>query len=257
MSRPTLWLLVFASASPLIALDPHQPIRQLYHTVWTARDGLTGEVHALAQTADGFLWAGTRDGLFRFDGVSFERYRPESGSLPARDVLTLFAVPSGGLWIGYDNGGATFLNAGRATNYAEDSGLPIGTVRSFAIDLDGTVWAAVLTGLARFDGGRWRWIRTDWNFPVLGPSTVAADESGTIWTCGAVEGTYFLSRGQRRFQRARSGKCFGQLPTFAAGPDGRFWSWTLSDSLLTQVGTVTHPKKRSIMMPQSRVVRFS
>jgi signal transduction histidine kinase/ligand-binding sensor domain-containing protein len=245
MSRPTSWLLIFACASPLIALDPHQPIRQLYHTAWTARDGLTGEVHALAQTADGFLWAGTRDGLFRFDGVSFERYRPESGSLPARDVLTLFAVPSGGLWIGYDNGGATFLNAGRATNYAEDSGLPIGTVRSFAIDLDGTVWAAVLTGLARFDGRRWRWIRTDWNFPVLGPSTVAADESGTIWTCGAVEGTYFLSRGQRRFQSARSGRCFGQLPTFAAGPDGRFWSWTLSDSLLTQVGTVTHPKNRS------------
>jgi ligand-binding sensor domain-containing protein len=41
-----------------------------YHTVWTARDTLTGEVHALARTADGFLWAGTRDGLFRFDGVS-------------------------------------------------------------------------------------------------------------------------------------------------------------------------------------------
>src|SRR5712691_10390817 len=79
MSRPKLWLLVFACASPLSALDPHQSIRELYHTVWTARDGLTGEVHALAQTADGFLWAGTRDGLFRFDGVSFERYRPEAG----------------------------------------------------------------------------------------------------------------------------------------------------------------------------------
>src|SRR5258707_11958881 len=120
----------------------------------------------------------------------------------------------------------------------------MGTVRAFAIDPDGTVGVAALTGLARFDGRRWRWIRTDWNFPVLGPSTVAADESGTIWSCGAVEGTYLLSRGQRRFQRARSGKCFGQLPTFAAGPDGRFWSWTLSDSLLTQVGTVTRPKKQ-------------
>ncbi len=138
ISRPKLWLLVFACASPLIALDPQQSIRQLYHSAWTARDGLTGEVYALAQTADGFLWAGTRDGLFRFDGVSFERYRPEAGSLPARDIVTLFADPSGGLWIGYYNGGATFLNAGSATNYAEESGLPIGTVRKFAIDLDGT-----------------------------------------------------------------------------------------------------------------------
>ncbi len=34
--------------------------------------------------------------------------------------------------------------------------------------------------------------------------------------------------------------------TFAAGPDGHFWSWTLSDSLLTQVGTVTRPKKQPV-----------
>jgi ligand-binding sensor domain-containing protein len=196
MSRRTLWLSAFACAGQLIALDPHQPIRQLYHTVWTAREGLTGEVHALAQTADGFLWVGTRDGLFRFDGVSFERYRPEAGALQARDVVALFAVPSGGLWIGYYNGGVTFLNAGRVTNYAEGNGLPIGTVRAFASDLDGNIWVAALGGLARFDGHRWRWIRKEWNFPVLGPSAVAADDSGTIWTCGAVEGTFSLSRGQ-------------------------------------------------------------
>ncbi len=93
MSRPKWWLLMFACASPLSAVEPHQLIEQLYHTAWTAKDGLTGEVHALAQTADGFLWVGTRDGLLRFDGVSFERYRPNAGSLPARDVVTLFAVP--------------------------------------------------------------------------------------------------------------------------------------------------------------------
>ncbi len=64
-----------------------------------------------------------------------------------------------------------------------------------------------------------------------------------------LKGLTFLSRGQRRFQKARSGKCIGPWPTFAAGPDGRFWSWTLADSLLTQVGltqigTVTRPTKQ-------------
>jgi hypothetical protein len=34
---------------PILALDPTQPISQLYHTSWDARDGLTGSVHALAQ----------------------------------------------------------------------------------------------------------------------------------------------------------------------------------------------------------------
>jgi len=212
MSRPTSWLLVFACASPLIALDPHQPIRQLYHTAWTARDGLTGEVHALAQTADGFLWAGTRDGLFRFDGVSFERYRPEAGSLPARDVLTLFAVPSGGLWIGYDNGGATFLNGGHATNYAEDSGLPIGSVRAFAIDLDGTVWAAVLTGLARFDGRRWQWIKTGWNFPVLGRPPSRPMNRGLYGLAAPSKGRIFFREDSAGSKVSDRGSALGSCP---------------------------------------------
>jgi hypothetical protein len=37
------------------ALDPLQPLKQLHHTSWTAKDGLIGSVLALAQTNDGFL----------------------------------------------------------------------------------------------------------------------------------------------------------------------------------------------------------
>jgi ligand-binding sensor domain-containing protein len=43
---------------------------------------LNGGVHALAKTTDRFLWLGTTNGLVRFDGVFFERYKPEKGTLP-------------------------------------------------------------------------------------------------------------------------------------------------------------------------------
>jgi ligand-binding sensor domain-containing protein len=171
----------------LAAIDPHQPITQMHHTAWTAKDGSTGAVQALAQTTDGFLWLGTSNGLLRFDGVLFERYRRERGSFASVSVRSLLATPDGGLWIGYTNGGASFLNRGRVYNYGENDGMPTGGVRDFAEDADGTIWASTVGGLARFDGHRSQFVNKNWNpwnLLTKSPSTVAADASGNLWTCG-------------------------------------------------------------------------
>src|SRR5262245_44997222 len=96
-----LTMLVFPHAS--LALDLRQHITQLHHTAWTAKDGLLGAAQCLAQTADGYLWVGTTEGLFRFDGVQFERFQPENGQLPGSSVSALLAVPDG-LWIGFTRG---------------------------------------------------------------------------------------------------------------------------------------------------------
>jgi hypothetical protein len=53
--------------------------------------------HALAQTTDGFLWLGTAQGLYRFDGVSFERYEPfQSSNITAllAFVMETYGSPS-------------------------------------------------------------------------------------------------------------------------------------------------------------------
>ena len=42
---------------------------QLHHTL---RTGAPGQITALAQTADGYLWIGTTHGVFRFDGIRFQ-----------------------------------------------------------------------------------------------------------------------------------------------------------------------------------------
>ena len=100
--------------------------------------------HLLAQTKDGFLWLGGPNGLFRFDGTRFEPFRSPFGDrLLSPDVYSLFATPSGGLWIGYTFGGFSYLDGGRVTNYASETG----SVRGFAQDRDGVVWASTTTGL--------------------------------------------------------------------------------------------------------------
>jgi ligand-binding sensor domain-containing protein len=60
------------------ATDTHQPLAQMHHTAWSAKEGVIGEVLALAQTTDGFIWVGTTGGLLRFDGSVIERYRPST-----------------------------------------------------------------------------------------------------------------------------------------------------------------------------------
>ena len=62
--------------APADALNPDRDIHQLAHRSWGEKDGYPGKTEALAQTADGFLWIGSDNGLFRFDGVHFERYVP-------------------------------------------------------------------------------------------------------------------------------------------------------------------------------------
>jgi signal transduction histidine kinase/ligand-binding sensor domain-containing protein len=225
------FLLYCASAA---ALDPNQPIGQLFHYSWTAKDGLTGGVQTLAQTPDGFLWLGTTDGLIRFDGVSFEHYKPEVGSLPAAFVKTLLAAPNGDLWIGYFRGGVSLLRNGRLINYTERDGLPTGTVRKLAQEPDGTTWAAVVGGLARFNGQRWQYISKNWNFPAKSPSTVAVDDAGTVWACAWYEGVFYLRKGERQFRQVGFSPVPGPGPEFAKASNGAMWLWTPTTSAISR-----------------------
>src|SRR5580692_1460887 len=53
--------------------------QQVMSQSWSVQQGAPDDIHAMAQTADGILWLGNAGGLFRFDGIRFERFRPSSG----------------------------------------------------------------------------------------------------------------------------------------------------------------------------------
>ena len=200
------------------AIDPHQPIIQMHHTSWSAKEGVIGEVLAIAQTTDGFIWVGTTGGLLRFDGRVLEKYQPEVGVFPEpRWVSALMATPDGGLWIGYLSGGASFLKRGRLANFGQREGLPLGRIRSFAEDTDGTIWAATLNGLERFDGQRWQCAWRNCGETATSsdsPSTVAVNKQG-VWVSNADEGVFLMPRGAHTFQLVKQQRVPGYLPTFA------------------------------------------
>ncbi|MGA9134438.1 MAG: two-component regulator propeller domain-containing protein [Candidatus Sulfotelmatobacter sp.] len=148
---------------------------------WSVEQGAPETTHAIAQTADGYLWLGGSSGLFRFDGTRFTRFRPSSGDRLLRtDVHTLFAPPAGGLWVGYLDGGFSHLSHGRVTNYGIAVIPPTGTVYTLAQDSKGVLWAGTGTGVWKFDGAKWQKLGTEWDGPTT-ISNLGIDRTDTVW----------------------------------------------------------------------------
>ena len=57
-------------------------------------EGLNTAVSRLVQDRAGFLWVGTGNGLFRYDGARFQRFGVEEG-LPSASVRCLEEGPDG------------------------------------------------------------------------------------------------------------------------------------------------------------------
>ncbi|WP_266168772.1 sensor histidine kinase [Dyella subtropica] len=190
-------------------------------TSWTVERGAPADIWALAQGGDGYLWLGTGTGLYRFDGVTFERFEPAPDEgFRSMDITALCALPDGSLWIGLFYGGASVLKAGHVTHYTDHDGFPGGMVITFAHDGDGGLWAASRGGLARFDGQRWQIIGTDWNYPAKRADWVMADREGTLWVTTG-EQLLFLRKGARRFET--TGEHVDQDTILAQAPDGTLW----------------------------------
>ena len=203
-------------------LNRDLPLHQLNHRAFTSAEGAPSNIFTLAQTSDGILWIGGATGLTRFDGARFMPY-PGSSEEPLRSTLitSLAAAPDGGLWIGFNFGGASFLKGGHVRNYVAGDSLPDGAVVQFAWDRDGSLWACVRGGLAHFDGERWEKVPVETKVYCRG---VLVDRRGTLWV--ATEDA-LLARvaGERRFREVERLE-FGQLgaPALAEAPDGKIWA---------------------------------
>lgn len=125
--------------------------------LWLMEDGLPhNNVEAVAQTPDGYLWAGTSAGLARFDGVRFVVF--DVNNTPALGhsyIRALCLRRDGSLWIGTAAGKLSRLSGGKFS--AVDPGLPdhLGNILCLFEDRDGILWAGTEVGLLRFAAGQW------------------------------------------------------------------------------------------------------
>jgi signal transduction histidine kinase/ligand-binding sensor domain-containing protein len=203
------------------ALEPDRLISQFHHTAWTPAGGAPANIWAMAQAPDGRLWLGTGGGLYRFDGLVFERIQPSADEQFRSNAITaLLALPSGELWIGFTSGDISLLKDGHFVNYTERNGIPGGWVTSMARGPDGAIWAAMQTGLARFAGGRWQTVGADWNYPAGSSDWVFVDSDDTVWVATGSTLVY-LRRGSTSF--TNTGEELGHWGVLGQAPDGSLW----------------------------------
>jgi signal transduction histidine kinase/ligand-binding sensor domain-containing protein len=174
---------VLLGSQSFFALNPSLGLSQYTHTSWTQRDSFSvGNIFAIAQTADGYLWLGGDFGLFRFDGVNAVRWEPPGQRPPERFVFRLLGARDGSLWIGTFESLSTW-NGSTLTRHPE---FEKRTVGSLLEDREGTVWAGTWNAgtpparLCAMRGGSTQCYGDDGKFG----KTVAAlyeDSSGSLW----------------------------------------------------------------------------
>ena len=79
----------------------------LFHLFDTTEGLSSFEINAIAQTPDGYIWAGSYSGLYRYNGISFTKVNTET---KINNVTALFVDNSGTLWIGTNGQGIAYYN---------------------------------------------------------------------------------------------------------------------------------------------------
>ena len=181
----------------LICLNPISGQNaRVYGELFTTQSGLSqADVTTVLQDSLGFLWIGTKDGLNKYDGYSFEhfRYQPDTISLSDNYIHCIAEGRNGILWIG-TNYGLNKLDRLRGYLWSyfypvsRDTVLPgLPVVHSVLEDESGVVWVRTPKRLERLNPLTGEFTGYDLDFSNLpipaddDPYTMLQDREGNIW----------------------------------------------------------------------------
>jgi signal transduction histidine kinase/ligand-binding sensor domain-containing protein len=108
-------------------------------------DGLENSfIYSLNQGKDGYLWIGTAEGLYRYNGFEFQHFT-DRDSLTENFITTMYEDFSGGLWLGHMNGGLTYIKNNRFNKFVNAS-LINSPITSITEADTGTIWFSSQNG---------------------------------------------------------------------------------------------------------------
>lgn len=200
------------------AVESEGGLSGFHRTLWRTNEGSPVDVRAIAQTHDGFLWLGGYTGLYRFDGIRFERFEPPWGQgLPSNAITTITAEPNG-LWVAASGGHIVRLVG---TRIAEQYKLPEGTGHVFRILIKGSERFAVTSG------GLFRGNRNGWRLEQIGNGPLPLRlydalllPDGSLWL-SSTDGFYLRSAGEKSF--VKLGAAAAGIGKFSLAANGDVW----------------------------------
>ena len=164
------------------------------------RNGLSqNTVNAILQDRKGFMWLGTKDGLNRYDGLSFRKFKHDAAnprSIGNSFITSLYEDFNGNIWVGTDAGVYIYYHEKEAFEEFDCQSLEKTrierSVSMIAGDKQGRVWIAVeAQGMFCYDA-RQKLLR---NYPLSEISSnikcFTFDSGGTLWLGFYGDGLYY------------------------------------------------------------------
>jgi ligand-binding sensor domain-containing protein len=183
-------------------------------------------VQTTAVTADGTVWAGTTEGVSRFDGASWTTY------LPGDRAWEIAVAPDGALWFANDGAGLrSYVPADDAWTTYPVSDSPTGPgVKTVAVDPQGQAWVYMgYDQVYRFDGQEWH---STYDASGQWVCDIAFEVHGTPWigTCDGYHargaGLVTLEDGEWRHVGREHGLASDTVRAVAIGPNGQIAAGT-------------------------------
>lgn len=156
----------------------YQTLHQLYHESWTSRDGAPANIEHVLEGPDGFLWIATDEGMYRFDGSSFERLPL---SLPPNHPYLLARTRDGAMWIFWLYGSLSRIKNGLVVNVTRVDGLQDTQLSGVVQRKDGSYWIAGRAGLQVLTETESGGLKVDPGVRALHATTMSEDTQGNVW----------------------------------------------------------------------------
>jgi signal transduction histidine kinase/ligand-binding sensor domain-containing protein len=200
-------------------------IKDYVHTSWTQREGAPADVRAMAQTPDGWYWLGTSTGVYRFDGMNFEKQPLFAAQNDKSQSVAAFHLANDGhLWVVLSYGGVVELGGTDESHPYSPPGIPPDAVVDLMDeDADHRVWALAANELYRLDANRWQAIaKNTAGLPKDTITGLTGDSAGTLWLF-TEDAAYRLPKGQARFEPSAASFPKDLWGSVWKGNDGSFW----------------------------------
>lgn len=147
-------------------------------------------VMVLLQDREGYLWAGTEDGLYRYDGRDFQRFDRRQG-LPSTYVGALHETADGVFWAG-TYAGLARRGPGGFEAIPREAGLPPEQVETLTSTPDGRLWVGLRSGLFVHHAGSPFLPAPGW--PSGEATALAVEPGGRLWAAVLRGGTGGLAQ---------------------------------------------------------------